>query len=82
MLYHLYMTARGNLDKVVPKEIRILKHILTLEDPAEQMSALEDAFSPGESSRGAGGGVNGDSLYTYDLLLISLIVCHSLILYK
>lgn len=79
MLYHLYMTARGNLDQLVPKEIRILKHILTLEDPEEQMSALEDAFKPDEYSKGAVGSLNGDSLYTYDFFLI---VCHSLILYK
>lgn len=73
------MTARGNLDQLVPKEIRILKHILTLEDPEEQMSALEDAFKPDEYSKGAVGSLNGDSLYTYDFFLI---VCHSLILYK
>ncbi|KAL3504676.1 hypothetical protein ACH5RR_034517 [Cinchona calisaya] len=60
VLYHLYMTARGNLQRLVPKEIRILKYLLTIEDPEERMSALKDAFTPGEELEGK----DVDSLYT------------------
>ncbi|MQM14386.1 hypothetical protein Taro_047315 [Colocasia esculenta] len=52
ILYHLYMTARGNLQRLVPKEIRIVKYLLTIEDPAEQLCALTDAFTPGDEVEG------------------------------
>lgn len=61
VLYHLYKTARGNLQRLMPKEIRILKYLLTIEDPEERMSALEDAFTPGEELEG----MDVDCLYTY-----------------
>lgn len=61
ILYHLYMTARGNLQRLMPKEIRILKHLLTIEDPDEQLCALKDAFTPGAELEGK----DVDSLYTY-----------------
>ncbi|KAF5740264.1 hypothetical protein HS088_TW11G00330 [Tripterygium wilfordii] len=48
ILYHLYMTTRTNLQKQMPKEIRIIKHLLTLEDPEERLHSLKDAFTPGE----------------------------------
>lgn len=60
VLYHLYMTARGNLQRLVPKEIRIVKYLLTIEDPEERMSALKDAFTPGEELEGK----DVDCLYT------------------
>ncbi|CAI9116378.1 OLC1v1017510C2 [Oldenlandia corymbosa var. corymbosa] len=60
VLYHLYMTARGNLQRLVPKEIRILKYLLTIEDPEERMSALRDAFTPGDEIEGK----DVDCLYT------------------
>ncbi|CAA7395837.1 unnamed protein product [Spirodela intermedia] len=60
ILYHLYMTARGNLQRLVPKEIRILKYLLTIEDPEEQNSALRDAFTPGDELEGK----DMDALYT------------------
>ncbi|KZV54915.1 hypothetical protein F511_31984 [Dorcoceras hygrometricum] len=60
VLYHLYKTARGNLQRLMPKEIRILKYLLTIEDPEERMSALKDAFAPGEELEGN----DVDSLYT------------------
>ncbi|XP_052189659.1 uncharacterized protein At4g37920 [Diospyros lotus] len=60
VLYHLYMTARGNLQRLMPKEIRILKYLLTIEDPEEQLCALKDAFTPGEELEGK----DVDSLYT------------------
>lgn len=60
ILYHLYMTARGNLQRLMPKEIRILKYLLTIEDPDEQLCALKDAFTPGTELEGK----DVDSLYT------------------
>lgn len=60
VLYHLYKTSRGNLQRLVPKEIRILKYLLTIKDPEERMSALNDAFTPGEELQG----MDVDCLYT------------------
>ncbi|XP_078433033.1 uncharacterized protein At4g37920 [Wolffia australiana] len=60
ILYHLYMTARGNLQRLVPKEIRIVKYLISIEDPEEQMSALRDAFTPGDEIEGK----DIDALYT------------------
>lgn len=45
----------------MPKDIRILKYLLTIEDPEERMSALNDAFTPGEELQG----MDVDCLYTY-----------------
>lgn len=47
VMYHLYMQALGNMRMLVPKEVRILRHVLSLEDPREMMAALTAAFSPG-----------------------------------
>lgn len=60
VLYHLYKTTRGNLQRLMPKEIRILKYLLTIKDPEERMSALKDAFTPGEELEGE----DVDCLYT------------------
>lgn len=60
ILYHLYMIARGNMQRLVPKEVRIMRHVLTLEDPKEQLAALTDAFSPGAELEGK----DIDLLYT------------------
>ncbi|KAL8514147.1 hypothetical protein ACS0TY_013319 [Phlomoides rotata] len=60
VLYHLYKSARGNLQRLVPKEMRILKYLLTIEDPEERMSALNDAFTPGDELQG----MDVDCLYT------------------
>lgn len=60
ILFHLYKTSVANLQRLVPKEIRIVKYILRIEDPEEQLSALKDAFTPGEELEGN----NEDSLYT------------------
>ncbi|KFK22895.1 hypothetical protein AALP_AAs71746U000800 [Arabis alpina] len=69
ILYHLYVTARGNLQRLMPKEVRILKYLLSIEDPEEQMSALNDAFTPGEELEGT----DIDYLYTTPEHLQSLI---------
>ncbi|KAL6177009.1 hypothetical protein ACLB2K_053641 [Fragaria x ananassa] len=60
VLYHLYVTARGNLQKLMPKEIRIVKYLLTIDDPEERLLALQDAFTPGEELEGK----DVDNLYT------------------
>lgn len=60
ILFHLYKTTVANLQRLVPKDIRIVKYILQIEDPEEQLSALKDAFTPGEELEGN----NEDSLYT------------------
>ncbi|KAL5703867.1 hypothetical protein ACHQM5_022364 [Ranunculus cassubicifolius] len=60
ILYHLYTTARGNLQRLMPKEIRILKYLLTIEDPEEQRCGLKDAFTPGAELEGQ----DVDALYT------------------
>ncbi|WCJ44554.1 hypothetical protein M5689_025213 [Euphorbia peplus] len=60
ILYHLYKTAVGNLQRQVPKDIRILKYLLNIEDPEERLSVLNDAFTPGEELEGK----DVDALYT------------------
>eukprot|EP01018_Ginkgo_biloba_P038834 Gb_11825 [translate_table: standard] len=60
IMHHLYMVARGNLQRLVPKEIRIIKHLLSMEDPQERFAALAEAFSPGDEIEGK----NVDTLYT------------------
>lgn len=60
IMYHLYMVARGNLQRLVPKEVRIIKHLLSLEDPEERTAALAAAFSPGAETQGK----HVDMLYT------------------
>lgn len=55
------MTSRGNLQRLMPKEIRILKYVLTIKDPEERLCALKDAFTPGEEIEGK----DVDCLYTY-----------------
>ncbi|KAG9137814.1 hypothetical protein Leryth_022729 [Lithospermum erythrorhizon] len=60
VLYHLYTTARGNLQRLVPKEVRIAKYLLTIKDPEELMGGLNDAFTPGEELEGK----DEDCLYT------------------
>ncbi|KAK2448242.1 endoribonuclease E protein [Trifolium repens] len=60
ILFHLYKTAVGNLQRNVPKDIRIVKYLIQIEDPEEQLSALNDAFTPGVELEGN----DVDSLYT------------------
>jgi hypothetical protein len=54
------MVARGNMQRLVPKEVRIIKHLLSLEDPEERSAALAAAFSPGPETQGK----HVDMLYT------------------
>lgn len=52
VMYHLYMQARGNLQRLIPTEVRIIRHLITLEDPREQFASLVAAFSPGDDQQG------------------------------
>ena len=63
ILYYLYKTAVGNLQRLVPKEVRIIKYIIRIEDPEEKLCALNDAFTPGDELEGK----DVDNLYTYVL---------------
>ncbi|KAE8821762.1 hypothetical protein D1007_00170 [Hordeum vulgare] len=60
IMFHLYMTAVANLQRQMPKDIRILKHLIMIEDPAERLNALNDAFTPGPELQGE----NVDTLFT------------------
>uniref|UniRef100_A0A0D3F3V8 Uncharacterized protein n=1 Tax=Oryza barthii TaxID=65489 RepID=A0A0D3F3V8_9ORYZ len=60
IMFHLYMAAVANLQRQMPKDIRILKHLIMIEDPEERLSALNDAFTPGPELQGD----NVDTLYT------------------
>eukprot|EP00897_Mesotaenium_endlicherianum_P001529 jgi/Mesen1/1403/ME000130S00491 len=60
IMFHLYKSAHGNMQRLVPKEVRILRHILSFDDPSERMAALTDAFSPGSELEGE----TVDTLYT------------------
>ncbi|KAK1604223.1 hypothetical protein QYE76_027896 [Lolium multiflorum] len=60
IMFHLYMTAVANLQRQMPKDIRILKHLIMIEGPEERVSALNDAFTPGPELQGE----NVDTLYT------------------
>lgn len=61
------MTARGNLQRLMPKEVRIVKYLLTIEDPERLLSALNDAFTPGDELEGK----DFDNLYTYVIYQVS-----------
>ncbi|KAM1729207.1 hypothetical protein ACFX12_019634 [Malus domestica] len=61
----MYVTARGNLQRFMPKEIRILKCLLTIEDTEELLAALHDLSTPGEELEGT----DVDNLFTTPLQL-------------
>jgi hypothetical protein len=44
---HLYFRTQGQILKYMPREVRILKHLLCLEDPLIFKSELERALNPG-----------------------------------
>ncbi|CAI5501591.1 unnamed protein product, partial [Closterium sp. Naga37s-1] len=47
IMYHLYKQAQINMRMLVPKEVRILRHVLAIDDPRQQLTELTNAFSPG-----------------------------------
>uniref|UniRef100_A0A0E0CJC3 Uncharacterized protein n=1 Tax=Oryza meridionalis TaxID=40149 RepID=A0A0E0CJC3_9ORYZ len=64
MLSKAWSAAKGTditkSERQMPKDIRILKHLIMIEDPEERLSALNDAFTPGPELQGD----NVDTLYT------------------
>ncbi|KAL3680930.1 hypothetical protein R1sor_023886 [Riccia sorocarpa] len=60
IMFHLYNVARGNMQRLVPKEVRIIRHLLSIADPRERFACMTDAFSPGDELEGK----NEDMLYT------------------
>ncbi|KAG6541617.1 hypothetical protein Mapa_017010 [Marchantia paleacea] len=60
IMFHLYNVARGNMQRLVPREVRIIRHLLAIPDPRERFAAMTDAFSPGDELEGK----NEDMLYT------------------
>ncbi|XP_042503034.1 pentatricopeptide repeat-containing protein At4g18520, chloroplastic-like isoform X2 [Macadamia integrifolia] len=51
ILYRLCMTTRGNLQRLMLQEIRILKYLLTIKDPKEQLFFLKEAKSHSYSGK-------------------------------
>ena len=47
MMAHLYFRAKENMGKTLPKEVRILKYIMTFESSKDRIALLGEAFTPG-----------------------------------
>lgn len=47
IMAHLYFKAKESFAAQQPPEVRIMKHLLALDDPRERSVALEEAFQPG-----------------------------------
>ncbi|KAL0024160.1 hypothetical protein WJX77_003118 [Trebouxia sp. C0004] len=47
VMAHLYFKAKETLAQQQPPEVRILKHLLSIQSPQERQTALQDAFAPG-----------------------------------
>jgi hypothetical protein len=45
MMYNHYMDGLTSIERMILKDIRILEHILTIQDPRERLAALNDAFT-------------------------------------
>eukprot|EP00252_Welwitschia_mirabilis_P014089 TRINITY_DN3111_c0_g1_i1.p1 TRINITY_DN3111_c0_g1~~TRINITY_DN3111_c0_g1_i1.p1 ORF type:complete len:346 (-),score=72.15 TRINITY_DN3111_c0_g1_i1:420-1457(-) len=60
MMKHSYENAVLHLQKSLPKEVRIIKYLLDIDDPKELSKAFDDAFTPGEETQGK----HVDMLYT------------------
>ena len=46
VMYHLYTKAKEKAARQAPKEVRILKHLLSIDDPQQRRAELESAFQP------------------------------------
>ncbi|CAM6086314.1 unnamed protein product [Calypogeia fissa] len=69
VMFHLYNVAIGNMQRLVPKEVRIIRHLLSFQSPVEQRAALTEAFSPGSELEGT----SEDLLYTTPAKLLEWI---------
>ena len=56
----LYNATRGNMSRLVPKEVRILRHLLSINDPQERSAEMKNAFTLGLELEGK----DVDELYT------------------
>lgn len=61
-MLQLYNVARGNMARLVPKEVRILRHLLSIDDAQERSAEMRNAFTPGLEFEGK----DVDELYTYE----------------
>ena len=52
IMAHLYFKAKETAARDQPPEVRILKHLLTMDDPMERNEALGMAFEPGTEAAG------------------------------
>ncbi len=43
--------AKESFAKMQPPEVRILKHLLTIDSPAQRAEEMRNAFTPAQSSR-------------------------------
>ena len=71
VMAHLYFKMKDTTSRQQPKEVRILKYILSLEDPQDQRNALEEAFTPGPELEEIGS--NTDLLWCEPAALLKLI---------
>ena len=60
IMYHIYTTMKESLRTISPPELKLLKHLLNIEDPEERFGALATAFSPGDDRDAK----DEDALYT------------------
>ncbi|KAH7301390.1 hypothetical protein KP509_23G023200 [Ceratopteris richardii] len=50
LMHHLYLTARGHIQRLIPKEVRILQQLASIEEPTQRFKALTECFSPGDEN--------------------------------
>jgi len=48
VMYHLYIKAKETASAMQPPEVRILKYLLSIDDPVMLKQAIFDAFTPGK----------------------------------
>lgn len=63
--------AKETLAQQQPPEVRILKHLLSIQSPQERVTALQDAFAPGADLHTG----EQDLLSTWDIYSSGVPVC-------
>lgn len=48
VMFYLYSVARQNIAKSTPKEIQVIYHLLSIDDPRKRFAEMTTAFSPGD----------------------------------
>ncbi|PRW50773.1 glutamine cyclotransferase [Chlorella sorokiniana] len=69
VMAHLYFKAKESFAQQAPKEVRILKYLLTVDSEADRAQLLEQAFEPGAELEGA----DVDYLCTTPMLLLNTV---------